>query len=143
MLGGQPAYLRLPLDDAPPGLRQASSPFGLEASSDGSLGRRGGNAMLGHVKSVRQQVNQGRLGDSSIPGLRSLATPYDTKSPVTRQAIAPTHTNPPLLLPCEQRACLEIEKQHDLCRDLVDMLSAWPRASRESNLQPRAQLGDV
>lgn len=99
--------------------------------------------MLGHVKSVRQQVNQGRLGDSSIPGLRSLATPDDAKSPVTRQAVAPTHTNPPLLLPCEQRACLEIEKQHDLCRDLVDMLSAWAGASRESNLQPRTQLGDV
>ena len=99
--------------------------------------------MLGHVKSVRQQLNQRRLGDSSIPSLRSLAPPYDAKSPVTRQAVAPSHTDSPLLLPCEPRACFEIKKQHDLGRDLVDMLSAWPGASRESNLQPRAQLGDV
>ena len=140
---GLAACLRLPLYDDPPGLRQASSTFGLKASSDGRPGRRGGNAMLRHVKSVRQQLDQSILGDSSIPGLRSLATPYDTKSPVTRQAVAPSRSDPPLLLPCEQRAGLEFKKQHNLSRDLVDMLSAWAGASRKSNLQPRAQLGDV
>lgn len=143
LIGRQIVDLRFPVYDAPPGFRQASPPLGVQASSDGRPARCGGNSLLLDVEGVCQQLNQSRFGAFSISHLRALASSYDAKSPIARQAVAPTQTDPALLSTCEQRAGLEFKKQHHLGRDFVHMLPAWSGASCESNFQPGAQLFDL
>lgn len=99
-------FLRYP---PPHGLRRAALTFGFQAFSDGSPRPLGRHTIPRHVEGVRQQLDQCIFSDSSISGLRSLATPSDTKSTVTGQAVAPFYADPPFLLPGEQPAGLKLK----------------------------------